>query len=304
MNKSLNITRNILAVIGSITVLLILLYFCAKPYIEVDVYPSRLAKLDSYIDTLRAAGPFVEDTTTFNFRIIQDTARAKEIQEYFQLDTLYAPDAETWTKALAIGKFVASNIPHKDSWAEPVNAIGLWEYTQNVAPGFSCRLHGIMAFELYLAAGIDARYITCMPEDPNDNDCHVVNEVWLPELGKWAMIDTDIDGHYISDLEGIPLSLKEIRERFISGEKMKIYPKFRNGRTRKDWYYAYMAKNTYRFSCWGDLSYYQEDYDHDDIIRDHYINLVPSGVEVIAEGEGNIVTTDAERFWAAPKKNV
>lgn len=140
-----------------------------------------------------------------------------------------------------------------------------------------------------------------MPENNNDSDCHVVNEVWLPELGKWAMIDTDMGGHYISDMEGIPLSLKEIRERFISGKEMILYPKFRNGRTKKDWYYAYMVKNTYWFSCWEILSYYQEDFDHNDVNRDHYINLVPSGIETIAEGEGNIVTTDACRFWAAPK---
>ena len=43
------------------------------------------------------------------------------------------------------------------------------------------------------------------------------------------------------------------------------------------------------------------DYSHDDVNRNHYINLLPSGIETIAEGEGNIVTTDADRFWAAPK---
>ena len=216
---------------------------------------------------------------------------------------MYAPDADTWSKALAIGKFVSSNIPHDNQkeWPESVNAIGLWEYTKNVAPAFNCRLHSLLTFELFLAAGLDAKYITCMPEDNDDSDCHVVNEVWLPELDKWAMIDTDMGGHYISDLEGIPLSLKEIRERFISGKEMMLYPKFRNGRTKKDWYYAYMAKNTYWFSCWEVLSYYQEDFTHYDVNRDHYINLVPSGIETIAEGEGNFITTDADRFWAAPK---
>lgn len=43
--------------------------------------------------------------------------------------TLYDADADSWTKALAIGKFVASNIPHdnQDEWPKHVNAIGLWE---------------------------------------------------------------------------------------------------------------------------------------------------------------------------------
>lgn len=44
------------------------------------------------------------------------------------MDTLYDADADSWTKALAIGKFVASNIPHdnQDEWPKHVNAIGLW----------------------------------------------------------------------------------------------------------------------------------------------------------------------------------
>lgn len=102
------------------------------------------------------------------------------------------------------------------------------------------------------------RYITCLPEYEDDNDCHVVNEVWLPELGKWAMVDTDMN-HYITDADGTQLSLREIREHFVSGEKMVIYS----------------------------------------LLKDHYINIMPAGYETARIGDGNTITTDAERFWAA-----
>lgn len=233
-------------------------------------------------------------------KIVQDEVRAQEIREYFQLDTLYNKDATTWEKALAIGKFVSSNIPHANQkiWPNHVNAIGLWEYTKEVAPAFNCRLHSILTFELMLAADINARYITCMPQDKNDMDCHIVNEVWLPELNKWAMVDTDMGGHYVTDNNGTPLSLKEMREHYISGDKMIIYPAF--GKAQKDNdYYAYMAKNTYWFSCWGTLSFYQEDYKVNGVDRNSYINLVPSGFEPFDIGGGNTVTTDADRFWDA-----
>ena len=300
LKKFLNICRNVFAVIGVLAVFLAILFFCRKPYFEMDVYPSYLARMERYVELLRSSGPFAEDTTTFSMKIIQDTVRAKEIRDYFRLDTLYAPDADTWTKALSIGRFVASNIPHDNQkvYPEHVNAIGLWEYTRNVAPAFNCRLHSILTFELLLAAGLDARFVTCLPEDKDDNDCHVVNEVWLPELGKWAMVDTD-EKYYVSDREGIPLSIREIREHIISGEKMLLYPSFENGSARKGEYYAYLAKNTYWFSCWGELSYYQEDLGHEDVIRDHYINLVPPGFELFSGG--NVVTTDADRFWSAPR---
>jgi hypothetical protein len=299
MRRFFNVCRNVLAAIGVVAVLLVVLYFCRKPYFEVDVYPSFLGRMKENVELLRASGPFAKDTASYSIKIIQDTVRAKEIRDYFRLDTLYAPDADTWTKALAIGRFVASNIPHDNQkvYPEHVNAIGLWEYTRNVAPAFNCRLHSILTFELMLAAGLDARFVTCLPEDKDDNDCHVVNEVWLPDLGKWAMVDTD-EKRYVSDLDGIPLSLREIREHIISGEKMLLYPSFEKGSTKKDDYYAYMAKNTYWFSCWGELSYYQEDLGHEEVIRDHYVNLVPSGFEPF--GSGNVVTSDADRFWAAP----
>lgn len=304
MKKFFNVCRNIFAVIGVITVLFAILCFFAEPYFDVDISLNRLGMMDSYVDSLRTSGPYAKDTTNFSFRIIQNEERAQEIKDYFQLDTLYSQDADTWTKAVAIGKFVSLNIPHANQkvWPEAVDAIGLWEYTKNVEPAFNCRLHSIFTFELLLAAGVDARYVTCMPEDAEDNDCHVVNEVWLPELSKWAMIDTDMGGYYFSDLKGVPLSLREMREHYISGEKMMMYPSFKNGSTKKDEHYAYMAKNTYWFACWGELSYYQENYNHEDVIRDHYINLIPLGFEPFRIGGGNTITTDADQFWAAPQK--
>ena len=115
---------------------------------------------------------------------------------------------------------------------------------------------------------------------------------------KWAMVDTDMGGHYVTDRNGIPLSLKEMRENYISGEKMLMHPAF--GKAQKDNdYYAYMAKNTYWFSCWGTLSYYQEDYKVEGIDRNSYVNLIPSGYTPYGIDEGYIVTTDAEKFWDA-----
>jgi hypothetical protein len=84
------------------------------------------------VDLLRTSGPFVKDTVAFEMKILQNPARAKEIRDYFQLEKLYDADADTWTKALAIGKYVAANIPHDNQEIEPEhrNAIDLWEYTK------------------------------------------------------------------------------------------------------------------------------------------------------------------------------
>ena len=302
MKKVLKVIWGVFAVIGILLTLRLIPVFCGNH--ALSIYTSTKGHYGEYVELLRASGPFEKDTAIFAMQIIQDTARAKEIRDYFQLDKLYDADADTWTKALAIGKFVATHIPHDNQKIEPEhrNAIDLWEYTKNVAPAFNCRQHSILTFELMLAAGLDARYVTCFPEDEYDNDCHVVNEVWLPELGKWAMIDTDMDGNYASDLDGTPLSLREIREHYISGEQMQYHPEFKKATTKLNNHYAYMAKNTYWFRCWETLSYYQEDRDNREREIGRDIILIPSGFEPFRIDEGVVVTTDADAFWAAPTK--
>lgn len=305
MKKTYSIIRNIFAVIGVLAIITFIIGWIIYPNYDIYIEKSGLSQFDERVELLKASGAYASDTTNFEMTIVQNEARAKEIRDYFQLDTLYNNDASTWEKAVAIGKFVSSNIPHANQkkWPEHINAIGLWEYTKDVEPAFNCRLHSILTFELMLAADIKARYITCMPEDKDDMDCHVVNEVWLPELNKWAMIDTDMGGHYISDTDGTPLSLKEIREHYIADAKMYIHLAFGEGSKKKDWYYSYMAKNTYWFTCWGTLSYYQEEYEIEGVNRDSYVLLVPSGFTPFNVGGGNTITTDAERFWNAKLVN-
>lgn len=300
MKKTYSVIRSILAIIGGIAIIAAIIVWIESPKYDWYLDKNNYGLLNERLELLRTSGEYAADTNVFEMRIVQDEARAQEIREYFQLDTLYPANATTWEKAVAIGQFVSSNIPHANQkiWPNHVNAIGLWEYTKDVAPAFNCRLHSILTFELMLAADIPARYITCMPQDKDDMDCHVVNEVWLPELNKWAMVDTDMGGHFVTDNKGTPLSLKEMRKHYISGEKMIIHPAF--GKAQKDNdYYAYMAKNTYWFSYWGTLSYYQEDYKVEGIDRNSYVNLVPSGFEPFDIGGGNIVTTNAELFWDA-----
>ena len=291
----------IFAVIGALTVGLIIFVKTSKLYeVSINFNESRIARFDERVDLLRTCGAYSTDSTFVDIEYVRDTVRAKEIIDYFRLDTLYDASASTWEKALAIGKFVAFNIPHENQKIQPEykNAIGLWEYTKEVAPAFNCRLHSIMTFELLTAAGIKARYITCLPQDKNDNDCHVVNEVWLPETEQWVMLDTDMGGRYVTDLDGNLLSLRQMREKYISGEKMKFYPGFEKGSSKMTDYYAYMAKNTYWFCCWGALGFYQEDYNSlpQTPLRNRYYALVPEGFEPFRDIVYT-VTHDPDQFW-------
>ena len=56
------------------------------------------------VELLRAAGPYAADTVQYRFTYKQDTARAREIREYFRLDTLVNPAATTWDNARALAQ--------------------------------------------------------------------------------------------------------------------------------------------------------------------------------------------------------
>lgn len=286
MTRSRRVVLIIIIILGVLALAFITLSIC-----EISSYMSSLKSTDHQ---------YSSGTTAINMTSVRDSVRAKQIFDYFQLDTLYSEDSDTWTKALAIASFVASNIPHANQTIQPEkrNAIYLWEYTINTEPAFNCRLHSIMMFDLLQSAGIEARYITCMPEDKDDCDCHVVNHVWLPELQKWAMIDSDMGGNWASDEEGNPLSLPEIRANYISGEPIYYHPKFKRITRRPNFYYFYMAKNSFWFSCWETLRFDQEPSDGKDVGR--YVYLAPSGFEPYGIKNDGIVITDAEQFWASP----
>ena len=296
--------KKTLKIIGYTLVGLILIFITAALLIrfvfkeQMIAYTSKLEETER-IELLRNATPYASDTAHYHFVYQQDTLQAQKIRAYFRLDTLLTDSsASTWDKALTLAKFVASNIPHANQtkYPEKRNAIALWEYTRTIEPAFNCRLHSILLHELMLSEGITNRFVTCLPADTLDSDCHVVNLVWLPEQNKWAMIDSDMQA-WISNSEGTPLSLAEMRERYISGSPMRINPLFDSIKEdfNYDYYRSYWAKNLYWFICWEETGYGKED-----AMKGRQITLAPAGFTDPDTGPSDVHTTDAERFWAAP----
>ena len=86
----------------------------------------------------------------------------------------------------------------------------------------------------------------------------------------------------------------------LTGVLAAVY--FKKATTKVNEHYSYMAKNTYWFDCWENLSYFQEDWPNRQHEIGRKIYLVPSGFKGYEIQEGTIVTTDADDFWAAPGK--
>lgn len=295
MKKALKITGWIaVTIIG----LLFLCFLLARFVFRQQVYDYSCSRLQRQrVESLCDAGPYAADTVQFRFACRRDSVSAREIRDYFRLDTLVKPSSPTWDNAMTLAAFIARNIPHANQQVYPkqCDAVGLWEYTRSVEPAFNCRLHSILLHELLLASGIDNRFVTCMPVDSLDSDCHVVNVVWLPEQEKWAMIDSDMQA-YITDPEGTPLSLAEMREHYLADKPMEVHHLL--GLDRNFSYYrAYWAKNLYWFACWEQTGYGKESGRRQSEGR--MIYLVPDGFTGFNLHDPAVMTTDPARFWAA-----
>jgi hypothetical protein len=103
---------------------------------------------------------------------------------------------------------------------------------------FYCVHYSVVYMQLCMALGISARLINLHrgicdepyegrgygKEAKEDEPCdeHVLNEVWLDDLGKWVIIDVDFDIHYEKD--SIPLNAFEIHELLLKDQLDQIQP--------------------------------------------------------------------------------
>ena len=260
------------------------------------------------IDKLKGAAPYNSEPANFEVQSLEDENQAQIIRTYFKentsldLNALASSNKTTWEKAVEIAVFVASNIPHdnQQEWLDDRCAIPLWEYSRRVTTGFNCRWHGIILSELMLSAGIKNRFITCLPEDKDDGDCHVVNVVWLPELNKWAMIDSDMV-EYVVDEDEVPLSLAEMRDEIIAGRELnvRVLPGFEDSWVAQEsgikYMQAYWAKNLYWFAAHTTYGFNLEGTNRPS--QDLYSALIPPGYDCSTMYDKGHATSNKNAFW-------
>lgn len=223
--------------------------------------------------------------------------KLQQVKEYFCLDTLFNGEEDTWQKTLKLQRFVSDNLPHGNppEYVRELDAIGLWKYTKRTGNHLNCRQHSILMRDMLLSLGIKARHITCLSRDKNDTDAHVVNEVFLPESGRWVMVDSDMD-KVVTDLDGNPLSVWELRQMLVSEESYLI-----NGEPAEGQFYdSYMTKNCYWFIR-HEISGLGDEMGRG-LKNDRWLSLIPKGfkVENIHSRqvfECSIPTTNPLEFW-------
>lgn len=175
----------------------------------------------------------------------------------------------------------------------PMNACNLLEQCANGKQGLNCRGKAIILSEACLSLGYPARYVTCLPLDKNDTDCHVVTCVWLDSLSKWVYLDSCHD-LYLTDDKGTMLSIVEFREHLISGKPIVISNSANhNGeKSSAEFYFNYMAKNLIKLRCPLENSF-----GIDSRRERRFVELLPEGIPI---NENYINHSTPDTFWAKP----
>ncbi len=233
----------------------------------------------------------------------KESKNLRMVRDYFKLDSV-AGQGDELSKIINLLHFAHDNIRHdggNQAFAE-LDAIDLYNYYKTTGKGVNCRQLAISLCEMYLSMGIPARYVTCMPADSLDYECHVINTVWSEQLQKWLYIDPTMDA-WVTDENGTMLSIAEVRERLINGQPLVLCEtanwNHESQQTKEYYLETYMAKNLYYFVCkklnrFNPESLYRNNDPADDV------RLIPVGF--VNNNWKCDTTTDPEVFWAKPKK--
>ena len=255
------------------------------------------------LNVLKKSAPYAKDGAKVEFRYQPKRSNNLcKVRDYFKLDSV-AGQGDELSKIINLLHFAHDNIRHDGSnqaFAE-LDAIDLYNYYKATGKGVNCRQLAISLCEMYLSMGIPARYVTCMPADSLDYECHVINTVWSSQLQKWLYIDPTMDA-WVTDENGTLLSIAEVRERLINDQPLVLCEtanwNHESQQTKEYYLETYMAKNLYYFVCKKLNRFNPESvYRDNDPAAD--VRLIPVGF--VNNNWKCDTTTDPEVFWAKPE---
>ena len=270
-------------------------------------FKSLLKQLEQYdhLNVLKNAAPYSHEDTDSLPRFVYQPANEtclKQVREFFSLDEI-AGEGDEILKILNILRFVHDSIQHDgNNYALcEFDAIDIYNYHKSTGKGVNCRHLAITLNEMYLSMGFYSRYVTCMPKDPDDQDCHVINAVWSSQLKKWIWVDPTFYA-YVMDENGTLLGINEVRERLIDSRPLVLNEDANwnneSKQTKEHYLENYMAKNLYYFECVEESCFNPESrYRY---AGSKYVRLLPLGFEKQDE-EWVKNTHDEGYFWQAPK---
>ncbi|MCL6452667.1 MAG: transglutaminase-like domain-containing protein [Alicyclobacillus sp.] len=180
-----------------------------------------------------------------------DSPDLARLRDELQLEEICGEGSQ-WDRLRRLTTWVHQEIRHDGSstFQHAPETLRILEVCRAENRGVNCRLLATVLNELCLALGWRSRFVTCLPMGEDFRDCHVVTSVYVEAWEKWVFVDPTWDA-YVEDDHGRALSLPELRNRYIRGERVHVGGGLNwNGEPGSAAeYLAYMAKNTFRFAA-------------------------------------------------------
>ncbi|MNG80505.1 Transglutaminase-like superfamily protein [compost metagenome] len=255
-----------------------------------------LQQSGDYVSESNPALPVFTYQTASNHNLVA-------VKNFFKLDSI-AGNGDEISKIRNMMFFVANNIKYDGSnWALcEFDAIDFYNYHKATGKGINCRHKAMTLNEMYLAMGFKSRYVTCMPKDDKDTDCHVINSVYAETLKKWLWMDPS-HGTFVMDDNNNLLSIEEVREHLKNNQSLRLNAE---SKVSKLWYLDYyMAKNLYWIQCTNKSQFNTESRYRPAEPDLQYISLIPSGFQKSSNKhlKNNVITLDPANFWRSPETN-
>lgn len=225
------------------------------------------------------------------------------IRKELKLDSIAGTGSEI-SKILNLMHWLHYLIPHDGMNGYPAiaNALNMITVCKKEGRGLNCRGLAMVLNECYLSLGIKSRYVTCLPKDTTDPDCHVINMVYSNDLNKWIWIDPSFDA-YVMNEKGELIGIEEVRERLVLGKSLLLSPDANWNRqqtqTKEEYLEKYMAKNLYRLETPLVSEYNTETRENGKVIN--YVQLISTTDSPIKLMHKVNFTRNSKLFWAKPE---
>ena len=181
-----------------------------------------------------------------------ESPRIQRLREKYHLDDVVKNETDEWRRILLLRHWIKTHIKIEND--HPTQTRGDAFAILDAAlqgGGFHCAHFSIVQQAVLNSFGYVARRLGCGPGLIDNGGHHGVNEVWINQWSKWAIIDAKYDLHY--EKNGIPLSALEIRDEIWKNGGKDVVRSFGlNGTPETDEYPGDFGPSaeTYRWCSW------------------------------------------------------
>ena len=287
---------------------------------EFQRYLTTLRERGDYLYVLQQAGPYAAPAAgalpAYTYQPAA-TPQLTALRQRYKLDSVAGQQTDV-ARFINLLHWVHNQVPHDGQHGNPTsrNALDLLAVCRRDSRGLNCRGLATVLNEVYLAMGYQSHFVTCLPKDTLDPDCHVINVVYAPSLRKWVWMDPTNDA-YVMDEQGTLLGIEEVRARLLDHRPLLLNPdanwNHRQSATKEQYLYSYMAKNLYKLEIPVASQY---DFETRQPGRTfEYVQLLPQAartgqppVRTSHYAKENVTftthyTSDPAAFWQAPLAN-